>query len=106
MRIVQIFWTAGRDPLKHSFGWLRPEAMRYLMCIMLFLTCGVAEVSGQKHQNPSVAKATEESLSSSTVSIDDLRDEMRGYIFRNTELEDSLHLFIVNQVENIQKLLK
>lgn len=25
MRIVQTFWTAGRNPLKHSFGWLRPE---------------------------------------------------------------------------------
>ncbi len=25
MRIVQTFWTAGRDPLEHSFGWLRPE---------------------------------------------------------------------------------
>lgn len=25
MRIVQTFWTAGRNPLEHSFGWLRPE---------------------------------------------------------------------------------
>lgn len=25
MRIVQTFWTAGRDPLEHGFGWLRPE---------------------------------------------------------------------------------
>lgn len=25
MRIIQTSWTAGRDPLKHSFGWLRPE---------------------------------------------------------------------------------
>lgn len=25
MRIVQTFWTAGHDPLEHSFGWLRPE---------------------------------------------------------------------------------
>ena len=25
MRIVQTFWTAGSDPLEHSFGWLRPE---------------------------------------------------------------------------------
>ena len=25
MRIVQTFWTAGRSPLEHSFGWLRPE---------------------------------------------------------------------------------
>ncbi len=25
MRIVQTFWTAGRDPLEHAFGWLRPE---------------------------------------------------------------------------------
>jgi len=25
MRIVQTFWTAGRDPLKYSFGWTHPE---------------------------------------------------------------------------------
>ena len=25
MRIVQTFWTAGQDPLKHAFGWLHPE---------------------------------------------------------------------------------
>jgi hypothetical protein len=25
MRIVQTFWTAGKDPLKHSFGWSHPE---------------------------------------------------------------------------------
>lgn len=25
MRIVQTFWSAGRNPLEHSFGWLRPE---------------------------------------------------------------------------------
>ena len=25
MRIVQTFWTAGRDPLKYSFGWAHPE---------------------------------------------------------------------------------
>lgn len=25
MRIVQTFWTAGRDPLKHPFGWAHPE---------------------------------------------------------------------------------
>lgn len=25
MRIVQTFWTAGRNPLEHGFGWLRPE---------------------------------------------------------------------------------
>ena len=25
MRIVQTFWTAGQDPLKHTFGWLHPE---------------------------------------------------------------------------------
>ena len=25
MRIVQTFWTAGRNPLEYSFGWLRPE---------------------------------------------------------------------------------
>lgn len=25
MRIVQTFWTAGRDPLKYSFGWSHPE---------------------------------------------------------------------------------
>ena len=25
MRIVQTFWSAGRDPLEYSFGWLRPE---------------------------------------------------------------------------------
>ena len=25
MRIVQTFWTAGRNPLKHSFGWVHPE---------------------------------------------------------------------------------
>lgn len=25
MRIVQTFWTAGRNPLEHNFGWLRPE---------------------------------------------------------------------------------
>lgn len=80
--------------------------MRHIMYILLFLAYGVAEASGQKTQDSPVAKATGDSLSSSAVSIDDLRDEMRGYIFRNTELEDSLHLFIVNQVENVQKLLK
>ena len=25
MRIVQTFWTAGQDSLKHAFGWLHPE---------------------------------------------------------------------------------
>ena len=25
MRIVQTFWTAGQDPLKHSFGWSHPQ---------------------------------------------------------------------------------
>ena len=25
MRIVQTFWTAGRDPLKYAFGWSHPE---------------------------------------------------------------------------------
>lgn len=25
MRIVQTFWSAGRNPLEYSFGWLRPE---------------------------------------------------------------------------------
>ena len=25
MRIVQTFWTAGRNPLEYSFGWLHPE---------------------------------------------------------------------------------
>lgn len=25
MRIVQTFWTAGKDPLRESFGWLHPE---------------------------------------------------------------------------------
>ena len=25
MRIVQTFWTAGRDPLKYPFGWSHPE---------------------------------------------------------------------------------
>ncbi len=25
MRIVQTFWTAGRNPLEYSFGWFRPE---------------------------------------------------------------------------------
>lgn len=25
MRIVQTLWTAGRNPLEYSFGWLRPE---------------------------------------------------------------------------------
>lgn len=25
MRIIQTFWTAGRNPLEHSFGWLCPE---------------------------------------------------------------------------------
>ena len=25
MRIVQTFWTAGRDPLTHGFGWTHPE---------------------------------------------------------------------------------
>ena len=25
MRIVQTFWSAGRDPLKYSFGWTHPE---------------------------------------------------------------------------------
>ncbi len=25
MRFVQTFWTAGRNPLEHGFGWLRPE---------------------------------------------------------------------------------
>lgn len=25
MRIVQTFWSAGRNPLEFSFGWLRPE---------------------------------------------------------------------------------
>ena len=25
MRIVQTFWTAGQDPLKHAFGWFHPE---------------------------------------------------------------------------------
>lgn len=25
MRIVQTFWSAGRNPLEHGFGWLRPE---------------------------------------------------------------------------------
>ncbi len=25
MRIVQTFWTAGRDPLEHPFGWSHPE---------------------------------------------------------------------------------
>ena len=25
MRIVQTFWSAGRDPLKHPFGWPHPE---------------------------------------------------------------------------------
>lgn len=25
MRIVQTFWTAGRNPLEHGFGWVRPE---------------------------------------------------------------------------------
>lgn len=25
MRIVQTFWTAGKDPLHESFGWLHPE---------------------------------------------------------------------------------
>ena len=25
MRIVQTFWTAGKDPLKDRFGWLHPE---------------------------------------------------------------------------------
>ncbi|MBR6047111.1 MAG: hypothetical protein IKP44_03345 [Bacteroidaceae bacterium] len=25
MCIVQTFWTAGQDPLKHAFGWLHPE---------------------------------------------------------------------------------
>lgn len=25
MRIVQTFWSAGRNPLEHSFGWLHPE---------------------------------------------------------------------------------
>ena len=25
MKIIQTFWTAGQDPLKHSFGWTHPE---------------------------------------------------------------------------------
>ena len=25
MRIVQTFWTAGRDPMEYSFGWTHPE---------------------------------------------------------------------------------
>ena len=25
MRIVQTFWTAGKNPLEHPFGWLHPE---------------------------------------------------------------------------------
>ena len=25
MKIIQTFWTAGQDPLKHSFGWIHPE---------------------------------------------------------------------------------
>lgn len=80
--------------------------MRSILYILLFLMCGVAKAYGQKPQSASVAKATEDSLrSSSTVSVDDLRDEMRGYIFRNTELEDSLDLYIIDSVENVRKLL-
>ena len=36
MRIIQTFWTAGQDPLRHSFGWPAAEynlmswAMSYL----------------------------------------------------------------------------
>lgn len=25
MKIIQTFWTAGQDPLKHNFGWTHPE---------------------------------------------------------------------------------
>ena len=25
MKIIQTFWTAGQDPLKHGFGWTHPE---------------------------------------------------------------------------------
>ena len=25
MKIIQTFWTAGQNPLKHSFGWAHPE---------------------------------------------------------------------------------
>jgi len=25
MKIIQTFWTAGQDPLKHGFGWAHPE---------------------------------------------------------------------------------
>ena len=25
MKIIQTFWTAEQDPLKHSFGWTHPE---------------------------------------------------------------------------------
>ena len=28
MRIVQTFWTAGRDSLTHGFGWTHPEYFR------------------------------------------------------------------------------
>ena len=37
MRIVQTFWSAGRNPLEHSFGWLRPEYN--LMSWALSLLC-------------------------------------------------------------------
>ena len=37
MRIVQTFWSAGRNPLEHSFGWLRPEYN--LMSWALILLC-------------------------------------------------------------------
>lgn len=25
MKIIQTFWTARQDPLKHGFGWTHPE---------------------------------------------------------------------------------
>ena len=25
MKIIQTFWTAGQNPLKHGFGWAHPE---------------------------------------------------------------------------------
>ena len=39
MRIVQTFWTAGRDSLTHGFGWTHPEYMInrwFFICIFIF----------------------------------------------------------------------
>lgn len=52
MRIIQTSWTAGRDPLKHSFGWLRPE--HNLMAWML------SSLSIREHNNEPVLYTDEQ----------------------------------------------